>query len=371
MSPRRPACDADAPSARSCHLPDSFRPCRSSRLRRFAPPGTFQVSCTLKPILGFARLQVFGACLLDLVRWSPTEAVVRLHLVAVVPERTPTPTLPVRWVPARPKTSRVHPFRRGELEFSSNRSHWRSTLRSFPLAFSRSASTASHVRAPRGLRTRETRASQPCGTLVVHGLRATTELAFPSLVLASAGVVLRKRSDAAPGPIPRPQGLDPSASPLRASALQLASARCSLGLRPSKVCSNDAVPVRVRGSRQPESPLAPRRCRDTFAPRHRRVASPKRRYIGPSAQTVRAICVDRWSRGPATGEPVVIHSIADQPPSVQFREQQAACGPADPTNTCSRRSAAPEGMAPDATSSGLPSSFLPGDRAPSSWRGPS
>jgi hypothetical protein len=58
---RDPPCDAEAPSARSCHLPDSFRPCRSSRLRRFAPPGTSQVCCTLKPILGFARLQVVGA----------------------------------------------------------------------------------------------------------------------------------------------------------------------------------------------------------------------------------------------------------------------------------------------------------------------
>jgi hypothetical protein len=56
-----PPCDTEPPSARSCHLPDSFRPCRSSRLRRFAPPGTSQVYCTLKPIMGFARLQVFGA----------------------------------------------------------------------------------------------------------------------------------------------------------------------------------------------------------------------------------------------------------------------------------------------------------------------
>jgi len=63
---KRPASDAVPPSARSCHLPDTFRPCRSSRLRRFAPPGTFQVCCTLKPIMRFARLQAvstFSPCL--------------------------------------------------------------------------------------------------------------------------------------------------------------------------------------------------------------------------------------------------------------------------------------------------------------------
>jgi hypothetical protein len=48
---------------------------------------------------------------------------------------------------------------------------------------------------------------------------------------------------------------------------------------------------------------------------------------------------------------------------VQFRERQAARDPADPTNTCSRRSAVPRGTAPGATSSGLPLSSLPDDRA--------
>jgi hypothetical protein len=49
-------CGAWSPSVRRCHLPDSFRPCRSSRLRRFAPPRAFQVCCALVPIVGFARL---------------------------------------------------------------------------------------------------------------------------------------------------------------------------------------------------------------------------------------------------------------------------------------------------------------------------
>jgi hypothetical protein len=42
------------PSARSCQTPDAFRPCRSSRLRRFTPPDTLQVCCTLHPAMGFA-----------------------------------------------------------------------------------------------------------------------------------------------------------------------------------------------------------------------------------------------------------------------------------------------------------------------------
>ena len=46
------------PSVRRCHFPNSFRPCRSSRLRRFTPPRAFQVCCALVPILGFARFQI-------------------------------------------------------------------------------------------------------------------------------------------------------------------------------------------------------------------------------------------------------------------------------------------------------------------------
>jgi len=34
--------------------PDAFRPCRSSRLRRFTPLDTLQVCCTLQPVMGFA-----------------------------------------------------------------------------------------------------------------------------------------------------------------------------------------------------------------------------------------------------------------------------------------------------------------------------
>lgn len=44
-------------SAESCHTLDVFRPCRSTRLRRFAPHPTPQVSCTLQPVMGFAVFQ--------------------------------------------------------------------------------------------------------------------------------------------------------------------------------------------------------------------------------------------------------------------------------------------------------------------------
>jgi hypothetical protein len=48
------------PSVRSCHLPDSFRPCRSSRLRRFSPLGTSRVCCNPQPTMGFATFRGHG-----------------------------------------------------------------------------------------------------------------------------------------------------------------------------------------------------------------------------------------------------------------------------------------------------------------------
>ena len=44
---------SDSLSARCCHASNTFRPCRSSRLRRFAPRETPQVYCTLLPAMGF------------------------------------------------------------------------------------------------------------------------------------------------------------------------------------------------------------------------------------------------------------------------------------------------------------------------------
>lgn len=42
------------PSVRGCHAPNTFRPCRSYRLRRFTPLDTLQVYCTLHPAMRFA-----------------------------------------------------------------------------------------------------------------------------------------------------------------------------------------------------------------------------------------------------------------------------------------------------------------------------
>jgi hypothetical protein len=45
------------PSARSYHPPDTFRPCRSTRLRRFTPLSTLRVYCTPQPAMGFAMFR--------------------------------------------------------------------------------------------------------------------------------------------------------------------------------------------------------------------------------------------------------------------------------------------------------------------------
>lgn len=51
------------PSSRRCHPPRAFRPCRSSRLRRFSPCETLQVYCALQPTMRFAP---FPTC-----DWNP------------------------------------------------------------------------------------------------------------------------------------------------------------------------------------------------------------------------------------------------------------------------------------------------------------
>jgi hypothetical protein len=102
-------CGTEPLSARSCHLPDSFRPCRSSRLRRFAPPGTFQVCCTLKPILGFARFQVFGAHLIDLRVWFAAQTAFLSRVVSFLPEGIPVATPSSRSLLVPPERSAQAP----------------------------------------------------------------------------------------------------------------------------------------------------------------------------------------------------------------------------------------------------------------------
>ena len=46
------------PSASRCQTSRTFRPCRSSRLRRFAPRAVPQVCCTLQPVMGFEAFPV-------------------------------------------------------------------------------------------------------------------------------------------------------------------------------------------------------------------------------------------------------------------------------------------------------------------------
>jgi hypothetical protein len=56
-SPLRPV-QVQAPSVKCRQTPHIFRPCRSSRLRRFTPQRTAQVCCTLNPALGSLRFQL-------------------------------------------------------------------------------------------------------------------------------------------------------------------------------------------------------------------------------------------------------------------------------------------------------------------------
>jgi hypothetical protein len=111
--PRNWPSSATLPSARSCHSPDVFRPCRSSRLRRFAPPGTFQVCCTLIPIVGFAKLRAWGPSRVAQDRWQPKLAAGRIRRQRPQGEpcrvgvpgfvfRTPRSRLVSTWVPTGP-----------------------------------------------------------------------------------------------------------------------------------------------------------------------------------------------------------------------------------------------------------------------------
>jgi len=68
----------------------------------------------------------------------------------------------------------------------------------------------------------------------------------------------------------------------------------------------------------------------------------------------------RRAEARAAGEPAAACRHR-RPATFRAVPSAEADGPADPTNTCSRRSAVPRGPAPGATSSGLPSSISRGD----------
>jgi hypothetical protein len=137
--------DAAPSSIRSCHPPNSFRPCRSSRLRRFTLPCTFQVCCALKPTMGFATFQALGfvaASYRDLGQLAlgsdrvqvqhPLEGALLVGLLCLRAGLRRAAVVLLRCLVAR-SVSLGHPL-------------WRSTLRSFPLHDSCAASTVSSGR---------------------------------------------------------------------------------------------------------------------------------------------------------------------------------------------------------------------------------
>jgi hypothetical protein len=86
------------PSARSCHAPSMFRPCRSSRLRRFTPLDTLQVCCTLHPAMGFATFPV-GSCPLP-EGWGREAGLPRWrHTLRSFPLRSRSPRVTARRFP--------------------------------------------------------------------------------------------------------------------------------------------------------------------------------------------------------------------------------------------------------------------------------
>jgi len=89
------------PSAWGCQSPCLFRPCRSSRLRRFSPCNPSQVCFTLQPVLRFAPFPIFGVI-----------APACLHAVRPTPRSSPA--APCSCTPSRafPSTSAV-PRHRG------------------------------------------------------------------------------------------------------------------------------------------------------------------------------------------------------------------------------------------------------------------
>jgi len=108
----RPRERGQVPSARGCHTPNSFRPCRSSRLRRFSPRITLQVCCTLQPTMGFttfpARSPLLSRTLPRPLGPGSWLVAVRRQPRQVVFARLPAhPVLPSRRVATPPGLRRV------------------------------------------------------------------------------------------------------------------------------------------------------------------------------------------------------------------------------------------------------------------------
>ena len=97
VSPLPAACSRKnlLPSAGYRQVPNTFRPCRSSRLRRFTPHRTPQVYCTLHPAMGFEPFPSappFGHFAApDCPRGSPRLAIHTLQSLSLVHSRTASP----------------------------------------------------------------------------------------------------------------------------------------------------------------------------------------------------------------------------------------------------------------------------------------
>jgi hypothetical protein len=88
--------------------PNAFRPCRSSRLRRFSPHTASRVCCTPQPVMGFARFPAGGPTRAD----SPTflRAFLSPSKLFPIPAGCLSPgSLPPRRCPVEPKSYAPRP----------------------------------------------------------------------------------------------------------------------------------------------------------------------------------------------------------------------------------------------------------------------
>jgi hypothetical protein len=335
-----PSGGSASPSARRCHSPDSFRPCRSSRLRRFAPPRAFQVCCTLKPIVGFATFQVLRASCAprtaDLeLSLSPDRTAVAATLAGAPPAAPPRPLSPEGSkvcgvaTSCAPVSVEPSPVARHPSELSPHRQLCRvNRLRRAAL---RPSLPARGTRAFRCVwsvsRPLETGHRGRCLLAVVPGSDPAHVHSPRARCFVQAG---RLRSPDLKAFVHRRVRCDIPAFPPGA-------ARCSLGLRPSRVCGRGMAAV-----------LHPARCvrctprrtprRPSWASRDPSVLAPGR---GPSSR-----------RTGTSGESVRIRRATFS----GFPSGEAVAESGDPTSASSRRSAGPEGPTRSTTSSGI--SFL-------------
>jgi hypothetical protein len=236
----------EPPSARGCHVPDLFRPCRSSRLRRLAPSGALQVCCTLLPIMGFATFPVCRVVVRDLpCRRPPRRGRVgeasRCCPVALRGGFQLASVLLPAAVPARPRG--VLPALAARLALGS--------LGPFPMALHPSELSPRQqlCRVNRTFLPHSWRSAVPgrtrfrcCAWSVTRLLARATAVGTLSPLLAlapcRASVLCEQRMSARRGaPVCSTSGCSSAdESVALAECCHSTCARCSLGLRPLKAC---------------------------------------------------------------------------------------------------------------------------------------